>query len=55
MLSIALLTFVLVGEMLEDWKIAGVTPAFRRGEKDGLCEVRPVGLDSIPKNMMEQL
>ncbi|GAB0182037.1 mitochondrial enolase superfamily member 1 [Grus japonensis] len=43
------------GEVLEDWRKANVTPAFKKGRKEDPGNYRPVSLTSIPAKMMEQL
>ncbi|KGL88429.1 hypothetical protein N301_14627, partial [Charadrius vociferus] len=43
------------GEVPEDWRIANVTPVFKKGRKDDPGNYRPVSLTSIPGKMMEQL
>ena len=42
------------GEMPEDWRIASVTPVFKKGKED-LGNYRPVSLSSVPRKVMEQL
>ena len=44
-----------MGEMPEDWRIASVTPVFRKGKKEDPGNYRPVSLTSIPGKVMEQL
>ena len=43
------------GEVPEDWRIANVTPVFRKGKKEDPGNYRPVLLTSVPGKVMEQL
>ena len=43
-----------MGEVPEDWRIASVTPVFKKGKED-LGNYRPVRITSIPTKVMEQL
>ena len=45
----------LIGEVLTDWKLANVTPIYKKGQKDDPGNYRPVSLTSIPGELMEQL
>ena len=42
-------------EMPEDWRIASVTPVFKKCKKADLGNYRLLSLTSIPRKMMEQL
>ena len=42
-----------LGEVPEDWRIASVTPVFRKGKKN-VTNSRPVSLTSVPRKVMEQ-
>ncbi|KGL73555.1 hypothetical protein N309_03907, partial [Tinamus guttatus] len=42
-------------EVPEDWKKANVTPVFKKGKKEDPGNCRPVGLTSVPGEVMERL
>jgi len=42
-------------ERPEGWRIANVTPVFRKGKKEDPGNYSPVSLPSNPENVMEQL
>ena len=44
-----------IGEVLEDWRKANVTPIFNKGKKEDPGNYRLVSLTSILGKMMEQL
>ena len=44
-----------MGEVPEDWRIASVTPVFKKGRKDDPGSYRPVSLTSVPGKVMEQV
>ena len=39
----------------EDWRIANVTPVFKKGKKEDPGNFRPVSLTSVPGKVVEQL
>ena len=43
------------GEVPEDWRIANVTPVFKKGRKEDPGNYRPVSLTSVPGKVLEQL
>ena len=45
----------LTGEVPTDWKLASVTPRYKKGQKDDLGNYRPVSLTLVPRKLMEQL
>ena len=45
----------LSGEIPEDWRLADVTPIYRKGYKEDLVNHRPVSPTSVPTKVMEQI
>ena len=43
----------LTGDVLVDWKLANVTPIFKKGQKDDPCSYRPISLTSVSGKVME--
>ena len=45
----------LSGEVPEDWRLADVTPIYKKGRKEDPGNYRPVSLASVPGKVMEQI
>jgi len=43
----------LTGEVPDDWRIASVTPIYKKGRKEYPRNHRPASLTSVPGKMME--
>jgi len=43
----------ITGEVPDDWRIANVTPIYKKGRKEDLGNYRPASLTSLPDNIME--
>ncbi|PKU46685.1 rna-directed dna polymerase from mobile element jockey-like [Limosa lapponica baueri] len=41
------------GDVPDDWRVANMTPIFKRGWKEDLGNYRPVSLTSVPGNNLE--
>ena len=45
----------LSGEVPEDWRLANVTPIYKKGCREDPGNYRPGSLTSVPGNIMEQI
>ena len=43
------------GVVVTDWKMANVTPVFKKGSKSSPSNYRPISLTSIPGKLMERI
>ena len=55
LLSMIYLKSWLTGEVPLDWRVANVTPIYKKGRKDDPGNYRPVSLTSVPGKVMEQV
>jgi len=54
-LSIILQQSWLTGDVPEDWRLANVTPIFKKGQKDDPGSYRPISPTSVLRKVMEQI
>ena len=54
-LSIIYQRSLLTGEVPEDWRLANVTPIYKKGCREDPGNYRPVSLTSVPGKIMEQM
>jgi len=54
-LSIILWQSWLTGDVPADWRLANVTPIFKKGQKDDPGSYRPISLTSVLRKVMEQI
>ena len=54
-LSIICQRSLLTGEVPEDWRLASVTPIYKKGCREDPGNYRPVSLTSVPGKIMEQI
>ena len=54
-LSIIYQRSLLAGEVPEDWRLANVTPIYKKGCREDPGNYRPVSLTSVPGKIMEQI
>jgi len=53
-LSIIYQRFLLTGEVPEDWRLANVTPIYKKAWREDSGNYRPVSLTLVPGKIMEQ-
>ena len=55
LLSIIFRQSWLTRDVQVDWKLANVTPIFKKGQKDYPGSYRPISLTSVPGKVMERI
>jgi len=55
LLSIIYQRSLLTDEVPEDWRLASVTPIYKKGCREDLGKYRPVSLTLVPGKIMEQI
>ena len=54
-LSITYQRSLLMGEVPEDWRLANVTPIYKKSCREDPGNYRPLSLTSVPGKIMEQI
>ena len=54
-LSITYQRSLLMGEVSKEWRLANMTPIYKKGCREDLGNYGPVSLTSVPGKIMEQI